>query len=131
MKMSDYGYSSPKKGLAIAALVVGIISLLCCFVPVIGIIAIILAIVALIKKQGAKPAAIIGLILGILSTLISGVVVAGLFKLKSLGPEYFGPIVDQYYEDGTLPEEWKQIDEMYTDEQKDELIKAIDEYFNK
>jgi hypothetical protein len=65
MKMSDYGYSSPKKGLAIAALVVGIISLLCCFVPVIGIIAIILAIVALIKKQGAKPAAIIGLILGI------------------------------------------------------------------
>ena len=128
--MSDYGYSSPKKGLAIAALVVGIISLLCCFVPVIGIIAIILAIVALIKKQGAKPAAIIGLILGILSTLISAVVVVRGFQIKAMGSEYFGPIVDQYYEDGTLPDELKQL-ESYPDEQKDELIKAIDEYFNK
>ncbi len=128
--MSDYGYSSPKKGLAIAALVVGIISLLCCFVPVIGIIAIILAIVALIKKQGAKPAAIIGLILGILSTLISGVVVAGLFQMKALGSEYFGPIVDQYYEDGTLPDELKQL-ESYPDEQKDQIIEIIDKYFNK
>ncbi len=129
--MSDYGYSSPKKGLAIAALVVGIISLLCCFVPVIGIIAIILAIVALIKKQGAKPAAIIGLILGILSTLISGVVVAGLFQMKALGSEYFGPIVDQYYEDGTLPDEFKIIDQLYSDEQKDELIEYIDKHLNK
>lgn len=129
--MSDYGYSSPKKGLAIAALVVGIISLLCCFVPVIGIIAIILAIVALIKKQGAKPAAIIGLILGILSTLISAVVVVRGFQIKAMGSEYFGPIVDQYYEDGTLPDEFKIIDQLYSDEQKDELIEYIDKHLNK
>jgi hypothetical protein len=67
----------------------------------------------------------------ILSTLISAVVVVRGFQIKAMGSEYFGPIVDQYYEDGTLPDEFKIIDQLYSDEQKDELIEYIDKHLNK
>lgn len=65
------------RGLAIAALVVGIAAALAGWAPivgaVIGVVAIILAVIALVKKQ-SKPLAITGLVLGALATVTSLVI---------------------------------------------------------
>lgn len=73
------GYPAPKKmGLAISALIVGIVSLLFCFVPFIGnaigilggITAVVLGILA-IKKAQSKGMSITGIITGGIATLIA------------------------------------------------------------
>ena len=70
---------APSQALAIASMIVGILGLffgLACFVPVIGIVALILGIVALtqINKTpqyvGGKPFAIVGVVTGGLSLLV-------------------------------------------------------------
>ena len=81
-------------GLAIAALIVGIVAILSCFVPfwglVVGIGAIILGVIAL-KKPTGKGFGITGIVLGGLSTLINLAVVAffviALFAAGSIANE--------------------------------------------
>lgn len=70
-------------GFGIAALVVGIVAIILAFIPVIGIasfllglIAIVLGILGLRKKSAGKGTSITGLILGGLSLIIAGIVMA-------------------------------------------------------
>lgn len=71
-----------KKGLGIAAMVLGIIAIVLSFIPVVGILsfflggaAVILGVIAIVKKNG-KGQGIAGLITGALSLLIAGSVTA-------------------------------------------------------
>ena len=69
--MSDKGFDESKKGLSIAALVLGIISILISYVVGVGLLVSILAVIfggiCLNLKQGVKGFAITGLVLGIIS----------------------------------------------------------------
>ena len=65
-----------EKGLSIAAMVIGIVSLVlsCCisYVPIAtSIVAIILAAVSLAKKKGGKGMAVAGLVCGIIALILS------------------------------------------------------------
>lgn len=79
------GYGQPPQnrtnGLAVAALVVGIIAVLLSFIPlinigaiVLGIVAVVLGILGLRKRFGGKGMSITGIVLGALSILISTIV---------------------------------------------------------
>ena len=66
-----------KKGFSVAAMVLGIIGICLSFIPIVnnvsfilGVLSVIFAIVSLVKKSG-KAKAIVGLILGILSVVIT------------------------------------------------------------
>ena len=117
--------NSQKKGMSIVALVFGILSIVVCgcgafiFAP----ISIILSIIALATHRGAKPAAIIGMILSILSILI--IVVIGvvykepmedLIKFSSNAEQY----VEMYKATGEVPDEFKK----YEDPKYDEIWKG-------
>lgn len=71
-----------KKGMAIAAMVLGIVGVVLAFIPILGLVAfilgglaIILGIIALIKKRG-KGQAITGVITGVAAFIIAGIVTA-------------------------------------------------------
>jgi hypothetical protein len=73
-----------KNGLGVAALVVGIVAAVFSLIPLVGMIAfflgpvaIILGIIALFLKNRKKGMAITGLILGVVSLIVAGMVTAG------------------------------------------------------
>ncbi|HJJ28614.1 MAG TPA: hypothetical protein O0X70_04405 [Methanocorpusculum sp.] len=74
--MSDAEFDTEKKGLSIASLVLGIFGLIMdCVIPIVGIIACIVAIilgaVAIHKKQGVKGLSIAGIVLGIVGLVFA------------------------------------------------------------
>lgn len=112
----DYGYdngngNNNKKGLAVAALILGILSLvlICTFcIPFLTApIAIILAIISLVKKQAGKGMAIAGLIISAISLIIVGIM-AGVFMPYTDDimewSENREEIVEEYRENGTIPD---------------------------
>lgn len=70
------GGPAPSKGLAVTALVLGILGLLLCWVPIVGVALAILAIVfgiVAVRRPAGKGMAITGLVLGVLA-LIAGAI---------------------------------------------------------
>lgn len=104
------------KGLAIATLVLGIISVFscgCCF-PL-GILAIIFAIIVLAKKKGGKPMAIIGMILSFISIMFVVLTYILFIPLKSSFTDFMAnsdTYIEEYEEDGTYPEFVEQFADM-------------------
>lgn len=134
--MNDmYSSDIPKrgKGLAIAALILGIISipLLCCGVgAVFGIISIILAIISLATKKEGTVCAVIGLILSLISVAVTGVVIAmfapyydGYLEFIENKDEYF----EEYDENGTYPPVLEDLKENFDipDETCDEFMDSF------
>lgn len=76
------------KGLALTALILGVLSLIFCWVPVAGavggLIALILGIIALRKGQ-SKGLSITGIITGAIALVIGAIVTIGFFLALSLG----------------------------------------------
>ena len=76
------------QGLAIAGMVLGILSLVCCcispFNVVFSIIGLILSIVSLVQKKPGKGMAIAGLVCSIISLIPAVLVVIGSFSLASM-----------------------------------------------
>ncbi|MCG2620975.1 hypothetical protein LVY72_03485 [Arthrobacter sp. I2-34] len=78
-----YGYPpGPKSGLALTALILGIVAVVFAMIPVvgllsfiIGLLALVFGIVALVQRQ-RKPMAVTGMVLGLLGILIAGAVTA-------------------------------------------------------
>lgn len=108
-----------KKGLSIAALILGILSMLCCCIGFpFAIIGLILAIIALVKNSGAKGAAIVGLITSIITLIISTLVTVTLIPFapyfEDMGEmvQNAATVVEEYEEDGAYPE---VIDRMIED----------------
>lgn len=110
------GQPSRTNGLAIAALVVGIISLLLSFIPFVNIAAILGGIAALVlgflglrkAKEGTvggRGMSITGLVLGVVSVLISiAVLVATVVALNNL-PGELGEVIEEAENGGLSPEE--------------------------
>ncbi|MBE6853882.1 MAG: hypothetical protein E7505_10515 [Ruminococcus sp.] len=87
-----------KKGLSIAALIFGIISMLCCCMGFpFAIIGLILAIIALVKRSGGKGMAIAGIITSGITLVISTIVAVSLIP--------FAPYVEGFVELGENAEE--------------------------
>ena len=114
-----------KKGLAIASLVFGILSLIgfcCCGLNLLAApLALIFGIIALATKRAGTGMAVAGIVMAILSLVIVG---AALFSVRDLFPygqemmtDYMQVIADQdtvfpaYEEDGTLPDYLKKYQE--------------------
>lgn len=133
VRSGDYGTAGtqyavpapPKKGLAIATLILGILSLLglcCCGLNLLTApLAIIFGIIALAKKQGGTGMTITGLVMAILSIAVVGLL---LFSVRDILPysqeimtDYMQVLNDQdevfpaYEEDGTLPDYLKKYEE--------------------
>lgn len=134
--MNDmYESDIPKrgKGLAIASLILGIISipLLCCGIgAVFGIISIILAIISLATKKAGKVCAIIGLILSLISVAVTGVAIAtfapyykGFMDFYENSDEY----IEEYDETGEYPPFLEDLKEDYDipDEQLDQIMENM------
>ena len=133
VRSGDYGNNGtqyavpeqPKKGLSIATLIFGILSLLglcCCGLNLLTApIAIILGIIALAKKRAGTGLAITGIVLAILSLAVVGLL---LFSVRDVLPysqeittDYMQVLNDQdevfpaYEADGTLPDYLKKYEE--------------------
>ncbi len=122
-------------GISIAALILGILSVLCCCVGFpFAIVGIILAVIALVKHRGAKPAAIIGLILSILCMAISIFTAARILPYKDdivdfakNAEEY----VEEYEESGEMPpliERMKKDGSISEDIANDMMDKFVESY---
>lgn len=107
------------KGMAIAALILGILglALFCaCGSFVLGPIAIILAIVVLATKRNGKSMAIAGIITGGLGIILSIVM---LFSFKDEFDDFMylaenaDQIIEEYEEDGTIPDFILKYEEKY------------------
>lgn len=101
--------NSEKKGLAIASLVLGIVSLTicCCFGWLPGIIGAILGIVALVKQHGGRGMAIAGLITSILGFLIGIYFLIGMITGSGeFAEEFKKAFEEQYYEETGETFDW-------------------------
>lgn len=79
--------NQPKKTLAIISLILGIVALLlscmwCCCYPL-GIVAIILAIISLVKKAPGKKMAIWGIVLSVLACIIGTISSIGIYLMDT------------------------------------------------
>lgn len=127
VRSGDYGtanvqYSngplpSEKKGLAVAALIFGILSIIgfcCCLNVITAPLALIFGFVSIAKHRGGKGMAITGIVFALLSIAIIGMM---LFSVRDILPysqqittDYMQVVNDQdevfpaYEEDGTLPD---------------------------
>jgi len=89
------------KGLSIAALVLGIISMVCCCIGFpFAIIGLILAVIALAKGKGGKGMAIGGLVTSIITLIISTIV--GIMMIPVM--PYFGDLIEFGREVGADPQ---------------------------
>lgn len=84
----------PGKGMAITALVLGIVAIVLCLIPFIGFVsmvgglaAIVLGIIALVKKKPGKGMSIAGIILGALGMIIAILVTAATIAFIGTGVE--------------------------------------------
>lgn len=101
---------SEKKGFAITALVLGIVSVLCCCCGLSVIaapLAIIFAVVALVKKQGGTAMSVVGLVLAAISliaTIVIGVTYGPIFNDAMKFAQNADAVVAEYEETGELPD---------------------------
>lgn len=98
------------KGLSVAALIFGILGIVCCCIGFpFAIIGLILAIIALAKRKAGKGLAIAGLITSLITLIVSTIV--GIMMAPAI--PYFGEMgefihdpqaaITEYEEDGTYP----------------------------
>lgn len=107
------------KGLSVAALIFGILGIVCCCIGFpFAIIGLILAIMALVKRKAGKGLAIAGLITSLITLIISAIVGISMIPVMPyVGEmkEFFEDpqsAITEYEEDGTYPA-W--IDHMIDD----------------
>ena len=107
------------KGLSVAALIFGILGILCCCIGFpFAIIGLILAIIALAKRKAGKGLAIAGLITSLITLIISAIVgisaIPFIPYVGEMGEFFQDPqtAITEYEEDGTYPA-W--IDHMIDD----------------
>lgn len=126
------------KGMAVASLIFGILSLVCCCIGFpFAIIGLILAIIVLAKHKNGKGLAIGGLITSIICLLISIITavsmipimpyLGGFIELGTNMNEY----IEEYNEDGTLPPVFDQMidDGLINEEEADNAMQSmIDNY---
>lgn len=96
-----YGYPprKPANGLAIAALVTGLISICCCFCPYVSFPCAIAGIITAVlsrKQGGMNTMAIIGLITAIIGLIIAAFMIMYVIYVMS-HPELYQQILDEYY----------------------------------
>lgn len=116
------------KGLSIAALIMGILSMLCCCIGFpFAIVGIILAVIVLVKGKNGKGLAIAGLITSGITLVISIIAAVSIIPVmpymegwiefgsnaESYMEEYdeygtYPPVIDQMIEDGIIPEDQAQ-----------------------
>ena len=111
---SDENPNAYKKGLAIASFVLSLVNMFCCFcwaTPILGVLALIFAIVSLATKCGGKVFAIIGLVLSSIATLICivmfvnyGGIISDVYKFSINADHY----VSEYDRTGEIPEEFQK-----------------------
>jgi len=75
--------------MGVAAMVIGILGLVTCWVPFVGLalglIALVLGIITLVKKSGNKAFGVIGLVLGGIGAIVCAIVAAGFLFAASAG----------------------------------------------
>lgn len=114
-----------KKGFAIASLILGIVSVVCCCMGL-GFIAaplsIIFGIIALVKNQSGKPMSIIGIVLSVISIIFMALIIAMYGSTaKQVYSDYSkfimnaDSVIEEYEETGELPDYL----EKYTDDEYD------------
>ncbi|MBP0977042.1 MAG: DUF4190 domain-containing protein [Oscillospiraceae bacterium] len=98
------------KGLSVAALIFGILGILCCCVGFpFAIIGLILAIIALAKRKAGKGLAVAGLITSLITLIISAIVGISMVPVMpyvgEMGEFFSDPqaAITEYEEDGTYP----------------------------
>ena len=95
------------KGLSVAALIFGILGILCCCIGFpFAIIGLILAIIALAKHKAGKGLAIAGLITSLITLIISAYMAISVLPYTDEIVDYTQNIetyVEQYQEDGSFP----------------------------
>lgn len=103
-----------KTGLAIASFVISIINFIFCAFScsfILSPVAIILGIVSLVKKQGGKPFAIIGIVISVISLIVFGWFTSIFMKIYP-DMEYFikndTAIISEFEETGEIPEQFEK-----------------------
>ncbi len=122
----QYGYNQPvqqtngSKGLAITSLVLGIITLIGSAFVIgtlpFALAAIITGVIAITKNKAGKGMAIAGVITAIIGAVISCILIAVTIPYISLGMEIVQnapEIVENYQENGEIPETLEELDEQY------------------
>lgn len=133
-----YENGGGSKGAAIAALVFGILSIvcLCCGIGALfGIVGLILAIIVLAGRKNGKGLAIAGLIMSIISILVTVLAIAkvmpyvdSLMDLTVNAEQY----IEEYEETGEVPEFFEKLGEDYNMSEEDvqELMETFIESYN-
>ncbi len=105
---------SLKTGLAVGSLVISLINVLCCALScsfIFSPVSIIMGTVSLVKKQGAKPLAIAGIVISTVSMIIFGLFTAVFVKIYP-DMEYFiqndVAIISEFEENGNIPEQFEK-----------------------
>ncbi|MBR6791849.1 MAG: DUF4190 domain-containing protein [Ruminococcus sp.] len=106
--------NSGRTGFAVASLVLGILSVLCCccgMTVILAPLSIIFGIIALVKRHGGKPMAIVGVVLSTLAIIAT--IALSIFINEKLGPyidDYMKfiqnapQVIEEYNETGELPD---------------------------
>jgi len=138
-KKPEYSEKLPehfKTGLATASFVISLINVIFCAFScsfILAPISLILGIVSLVKRQGGKVFAILGIIISSVSIVIFGLFTALFVKIYP-DMEYFirndSAIISEFEENGSIPEQF----EKYRDSEYDKYWKSFqcddfDEFF--
>lgn len=75
--------------MGVAAMVLGILGLVTCWVPgvgvLLGLIGLVLGVITLIKKSGNKAFGVIGLVLGGIGAIVGAIITTGFFLAADAG----------------------------------------------
>ncbi|MDO5560752.1 MAG: DUF4190 domain-containing protein [Oscillospiraceae bacterium] len=141
MEQGYPGYQENKggKGMAIASLILGILSLLCCCIGFpFAIIGLILAILVLVKRKNGKGLAIGGLITSIICLAISCMTFISMLPVLPYISDFkdfyenHNEIYDEYKEDGTLPDWLQDVQEQsnWSDEEMEKWMDQMETSFD-
>lgn len=118
---------SLKTGLATASFVISLVNFIFCLFAcsfVFAPVSVIMGIVALVKKQGGKVFAVLGIVISSVSIIISGLFISVFVKIYP-DMEYFikndTAIIAEFEEDGKIPEQF----EKYRSPEYDKYWKAF------
>lgn len=141
--VSNEPVNKPASALAVTALVLGIISILTCFFMVnviIGIIAIILAVVVLAKRESGKGISITAILLSVISIAFTALIVYMIYPLLAVLPDLYNDmkeiykdydaIIEEYDRTGELPDYMDKYSEGEAGEFFDEYYDGFDNFFN-
>jgi len=124
--------SKLKSGLAVSAFVISILSICCCF-GFLSPVSLVLAVVALAKKQGGKVFSVIAVIISSLSLIYTAVVCTFAWKILP-DVNYFADnseaIIQEYEQTGKAPDYFsKYRDPKYDKYWEAMKVKDFDEFF--